>query len=100
MRTDRRRAASGLADLGWGHVALLVDDMDAVTARAVAAGAEALSFSHPHSRHEDTPGNASVHLRAPWGSIVELQCLPNGHWYGSGSEVELWTPPASPPPAS
>lgn len=88
-----RQRAAGLADLGWGHVALLVDEVDPVIARAVAAGAEALSEPHGNSRHEDTPGNASVYLRTPWGSIVELQALPGGHWYSSGSEVELWTPP-------
>ncbi len=94
--TDVRQGAAGLADLGWGHVALLVDDIDAVMARAVDAGAHALSGPHANSRHEDTPGNASVYLRAPWGSIIELQTLPHGHWYGSGSEVELWSPPPLP----
>ncbi len=93
VHTPQRQGATGLADLGWGHVALLVDDIDAVTGRAVAAGAHALSEPHPNCRHEDTPGNASVYLRAPWGSIIELQTLPGGHWYGTGSEVELWTPP-------
>lgn len=93
VETGDAQRPAGLADLGWGHVALLVDDIAAVTARAVAAGAEALSGPHPNSRHEDTPGNASVYLRAPWGSIIELQTLPHGHWYGSGSEVELWSPP-------
>jgi len=95
VETDRRQQPAGLADLGWGHVALLVDDIEAVTARAVAAGATALSEPHPNSRHEDTPGNASVYLRAPWGSIIELQALPGGHWYGTGSETELWSPPAA-----
>ncbi|WP_448256910.1 PCC domain-containing protein [Microbacterium aurum] len=93
VETADRQQPAGLADLGWGHVALLVDEIDPVIARAVAAGAEALSAPHGNSRHEDTPGNASVYLRAPWGSIIELQALPGGHWYGSGSEVELWTPP-------
>lgn len=90
--TDPRRAA-GLADLGWGHVSLLVDDMDAVLSRATAAGATALDVPHANSRHEDTPGDSSIYLLAPWGSIVELQALPNGHWYGTGIETDVWTPP-------
>ncbi|MGB4777954.1 PCC domain-containing protein [Microbacterium sp.] len=93
IEAARHSSPAGLADYGWGHVALLVDDIAAVTARAAAAGATPLSEPHDNSRHEDTPGNASVYLLAPWGSIIELQALPSGHWYGSGSEVELWTPP-------
>ncbi|MDM4762023.1 DUF296 domain-containing protein [Galbitalea sp. SE-J8] len=89
--TDPQPAA-GLADLGWGHVSLLVDDLDAVLARATAAGGRALDAPHPNSRHEDTPGNASIYVLAPWGSIIELQTLPNGHWYGSGSETDVWSP--------
>lgn len=91
------RAAAGLVDLGWGHVSLLVDDMAAVITRATSAGATALSAPHDNSRHEDTPGNASVYLRAPWGSLIELQALPIGHWYGTGSETEVWTPPRRSP---
>lgn len=90
--TDPQRAA-GLADIGWGHVSLLVDDIDAVCARATSAGARALDVPHDNSRHEDTPGNASLYLLTPWGSIVELQALPNGHWYGTGSETDVWSPP-------
>lgn len=86
--------AAGLADRGWEHISLFVDDIDAALARAVEAGATALSEPHDNSRHEDTPGNASVYVRAPWGSLIELQSLPNGHWYGSGSDAEVWTPPA------
>lgn len=92
VETPEREGPVGLADLGWGHVALFVDDIDASLARAVAAGAVALSGPHDNSRHEDTPGNASVYVRAPWGSIIELQSLPNGHWYGPGSQAEVWTP--------
>lgn len=94
--TDPQRAA-GLADYGWGHVSLLVDDMDAVLERARRAGAEPVDVPHPNSRHEDTPGNSSIYLRAPWGSLIELQCLPNGHWYGSGSQTDVWSPPRADP---
>lgn len=92
VETDERQGPAGLADIGWGHVALLVDDIDASLARAVEAGGETLDEPHGNSRHEDTPGNASIYVRAPWGSIFELQSLPNGHWYGPGSETEVWTP--------
>ncbi len=89
-----QRPSLGLVDIGWGHVALFVDDLPAVLDRAVAAGAVALSEPHDNSPHEDTLGNSSVYLRAPWGTLIELQALPNGHWYGPGSQTNVWTPPA------
>ncbi|MEJ5914968.1 EthD family reductase [Pseudokineococcus sp. 1T1Z-3] len=93
VETPERQDAAGLADLGWQHVALFVDDLEATLARAVAAGATALSEPHPNSRHEDTEGNASVYVRPPWGGLLELQQLPAGHWYGEDSESTVWTPP-------
>ncbi|MCM0622760.1 EthD family reductase [Nocardioides bruguierae] len=85
---------AGLADLGLNHVSVYVDDIEAALRRAVAAGATALSEPHANSAHEDTKGNASVYVRAPWGSLFELQTIPNGHWYDERSEARAWVPPA------
>lgn len=93
IEVDDRHPAARLSDLGWNHISLLVDDIEGVLARAVAAGGQALSEVHDNSRHEDTPGNGSVYVRPPWGGLIELQTLPNGHWYGPDSESEVWSPP-------
>lgn len=89
-----QQPAAGLSDIGFNHVSVYVDDIDAALRRAVAAGGEALSGVHENSRHEDTDGNASVYVRTPWGSLFELQSIPNGHWYDETAETHLWTPPA------
>ena len=44
----------------------------------VAAGGQMLSEVHGNWRYEDTPGNASVYARAPWGTLIELQSIPGG----------------------
>lgn len=87
-----QRAASGLADLGLNHISFYCDDLDGVLARLLSAGGEALSEVHENSRHEDTPGNGSVYVRAPWGMLIELQTIPAGHYYGEDSEAGVWMP--------
>ena len=72
---------------------MFVDDVDDALRRAVAAGGEALSEPHPNSPHEDTEGNASVYVRAPWGTLVELQTIPQGHYYPEDSQSQVWMPP-------
>lgn len=89
-----QREPAGLADYGWNHACVYVDDIEGSLDRAVAAGGTALSGTHPNSAHEDTEGNASVYVRAPWGTLFELQTIPGGHWYGPEAETTVWTPPA------
>ena len=60
--------AAALNDYGLNHLAVYVDDVDAAVRRMVAAGGQMLSEVHGNSRYEDTPGNASVYARAPWGT--------------------------------
>ncbi|WP_342372874.1 VOC family protein [Propioniciclava soli] len=88
-----QRAAVGLADLGLNHLSFYVDDIEGSLRRLVDAGGQALSAVHPNSRYEDTPGNGSVYVRAPWGTLIELQTIPSGHYYPDDSEAEVWTPP-------
>lgn len=91
---DHQQAAAKLSDIGLNHLSVFVDDIDGAARRAVAAGGEALSEPHPNSAHEDTDGNASVYVRAPWGTLFELQSIPCGHWYDDTAEIKVWTPPA------
>ncbi len=90
--SGQQRPASGLADLGLNHIALYCDDIEGSLDRLVAAGGEALSEVHGNSRHEDSPGNGSVYVKAPWGMLIELQTIPNGHYYGPDSQAQVWMP--------
>lgn len=87
-----QRAASGLADFGLNHISLYCDDIEGSLARLVAAGGRPLSEVHGNSRHEDSPGNGSVYVKAPWGMLIELQTIPSGHYYGEDSQAEVWMP--------
>ncbi|MFD3801942.1 UNVERIFIED_CONTAM: hypothetical protein RF649_14800 [Kocuria sp. CPCC 205295] len=55
-------------------------------------GGKALLEIHDNSRHEDTPGNGSVYVKAPWGMLIELQTIPGGHYYPEDSQSEVWMP--------
>lgn len=90
--SGEQRAAAGLADLGLNHISCYVDDIQGSLERLVAAGGTALSDVHGNSRHEDTPGNGSVYVKAPWGMLIELQTIPQGHYYPEDSEAEVWMP--------
>ncbi len=85
--------AVGLVGLGLTHISFYVDDIEGVRARLIDAGGEALSEVHGNSRYEDSPGNGSVYVRAPWGTLIELQTIPEGYYYPADSEAEVWTPP-------
>lgn len=94
--SGEQRAAAGLADLGLNHISLYCDDIEGSLAGLVAAGGTALSEVHGNSRHEDSPGNGSVYVRAPWGMVIELQTIPSGHCYGPDSQAEVWMPSPRP----
>lgn len=90
--TGEQRAASGLADLGLNHISVYCDDIDSALERLVAAGGKPLSEVHENSRYEDSEGNGSVYVTAPWGMLVELQTIPAGHYYPEGSAARVWMP--------
>ncbi|WP_416413938.1 VOC family protein [Pantoea sp. App145] len=81
-----------LQDIGWNHISLYVDDIDYAVERVKAAGGKFLSEIHGNSRHEDTEDNASVYFQAPWGSLIELQSIPNGYYYPDDTEADTWIP--------
>ncbi|ANG91899.1 VOC family protein [Enterobacteriaceae bacterium 155047] len=79
-------------DYGWNHISLYVDDINYAIERVKAAGGKFLSEVHENSRHEDTENNAGVYFYTPWGSLVELQSIPNGYYYPDDSEAKIWVP--------
>lgn len=93
-RAEHQQPAASLTDIGWEHLAFYADDIEATLASLVAAGGRAVSEVHGNSTYEDTPGNGSVYVRAPWGSLIELQTYPAGLYYPDDSEAPRWTPPS------
>ena len=90
--SGEQRPAAGLADFGLNHISFYCDDIEGSLRRLVAAGGEALSEVHGNSRYEDSEGNGSVYVKAPWGMLIELQTIPGGHYYPDDSEAEVWMP--------
>lgn len=93
LETHDSRLAARLQDIGLNHLSFYVDDIESAYERLKAAGATMLSNVHGNSRYEDTPGNGSVYGKAPWGTLIELQSIPGGHYYPDKSETQVWTPP-------
>ncbi|CEA02545.1 hypothetical protein BN1048_01754 [Jeotgalicoccus saudimassiliensis] len=56
------------------------------------AGGKPLSNIHANTRFEDTEGNGTVYFKTPWGSLIELQTLPEGYYYPEYSEAEAYIP--------
>lgn len=92
MQGEPQEPAVGLADFGLNHLSLYVTDIERAKQSAEAAGAKALSAVHGNSRYEDTPGNGSVYVSPPWGGLIELQTIPQGHYYPAASESQVWSP--------
>ena len=92
IKSEEQEQPVRLQDIGWNHISLYVDDINYAVERVRAAGGRFLSEIHGNSRHEDTENNASVYFQAPWGSLIELQSIPNGYYYPDDSEAETWIP--------
>ncbi|KHJ69710.1 glyoxalase [Pantoea rodasii] len=92
IKSERQEQPVRLQDIGWNHISLYVDDINYAIERVKAAGGRFLSEIHGNSRHEDTENNASVYFQTPWGSLIELQSIPNGYYYPDDSEAETWIP--------
>lgn len=94
-KVDGQRPAARLCDLGWQHVALYVDDMEAALERAVAAGAEKLNDPWDLIRAESGPGNRFCFIRAPFGAVIELISFPSPQPYEEGTTLRRWKPPVA-----
>ncbi|MFJ3385537.1 MULTISPECIES: VOC family protein [unclassified Curtobacterium] len=79
-------------DLGWQHLALYVDDLDATLDRVVTAGAVALGVPRPLPGPEAGERNRFVYVRTPWGSTIELLTYPDPQPYEQSTDRRRWHP--------
>lgn len=93
--TARRLALRG-CDIGWQHVALYVDDIEAAVERCVTAGGELLSVPWDLTRAESGEGNRCCFLSAPFGALVELITFPTSQPYETTTKLRRWKPPNDP----
>lgn len=81
------------SDLGYQHVAVYVDDIDAVAEKLRGAGA-VIRGDGP----SDLPGAEKgdgcqfLYARTPWGSTIELVTYPSVQVYESLTTARKWTP--------
>lgn len=81
-----------LQDIGYTHISFYVDDFERAIKQVESAGGEPISEPHLNTRYEDTNGNQTVYIKTPWGSLIELQTVPNGYYYPPDSESEVYIP--------
>ncbi|WP_323710875.1 VOC family protein [Mammaliicoccus lentus] len=81
-----------LQDVGFTHISFYVDDFEKAFEQIQKAGGEPISQPHDNTKYEDTAGNKTVYVKAPWGSLIELQTVPEGFYYPSDSEAEVFIP--------
>ncbi|WP_210619252.1 VOC family protein [Mammaliicoccus lentus] len=90
---DAKQAKPGsLQDIGFTHISFYVDDFEKAFEQIQKAGGEPISQPHDNTKYEDTAGNKTVYVKAPWGSLIELQTVPEGFYYPSDSEAEVFIP--------
>lgn len=85
---------AGLADFGYTHLGLYVDDVAAASQRFEAAGGQLLSAPFGLPGVESGPGNDFVYGRPPWGPMVELLKYQTNVQYPD-SHLTRWTPAAA-----
>lgn len=92
IEADSQTKPVGLQDFGINHLSIYVSDIDSALEKANKAGATPLSSVHGNSKYEDSKDNGSVYVLASWGTLIELQSIPNGHYYPEYSEAKVWIP--------
>lgn len=92
-RVDDQRPPLRGCDVGWQHMALYVDDMQAAITRATTAGAKLLNEPWDLIRAEGGPGNCFCFLEAPFGALIELITYPSSQPYESQTQLRRWRPP-------
>lgn len=88
----KQRQAKSLQDIGFTHISFYVDHMEVAVAKVRSAGGQPVSEPHSNIKYEDTDDNQTVYVRTPWGTLIELQTIPNGYYYPPDREAELFTP--------
>ncbi len=84
------------SDLGWQHVALYVDDIDAALEKVERAGGVRNSDPRGLRGPEAGAGNRFVYTRTPWGSTLELVSYPTPQPYLLTAPRAKWAPWPSP----
>lgn len=92
FRGPRQQDPSLPCDLGWQHVAVYTDDIEATSADVVAAGGSMLAAPRPLPSVEAGDGNRFVYARTPWGSTLELISYPSPQPYTETTELRRWRP--------
>lgn len=88
----RQRDAAIPSDIGWQHVAVYTDDLEAAMAAVVAAGGSLLAEPRPLPSVEAGERNRFVYARTPWGSTLELITYPDQQPYTQDTELRRWRP--------
>ncbi|MCC2978005.1 VOC family protein [Sphingomonas sp. PL-96] len=86
------RRSSGIADQGISHFSLTVDDIDATTARFVAAGGALLEGPYDLTGQEAGPGNRGRFGLTPWGLLIEFESLSSATTSDTGTDTQRWLP--------
>ncbi|MDH9160765.1 MULTISPECIES: VOC family protein [Staphylococcus] len=92
FKEANQRNPESLQDIGYTHLSFYVDNFDYAFKRIKLAGGVPISEPHANTKYEDTKDNKTVYVRAPWGSLIELQTIPNGYYYPEDSEAEVFIP--------
>lgn len=86
------REPLSLEDYGYTHLSFYTDDIQKSFRQMEAAGGVPLSNVHANTRYEDSEGNGTVYFKTPWGSLIELQTVPEGYYYPEYSEADVYIP--------
>jgi catechol 2,3-dioxygenase-like lactoylglutathione lyase family enzyme len=80
------------SDLGIQHFAVCVDDIDVARRRIIEAGGTAFEGPTLLPGPEAGENNKWLYTRAPWGSLIELTCLPSPQAYEELTPLRRWLP--------
>lgn len=78
------------SDLGWTHIAMYVEDIDAAVNAVEAAGGERFVDPQPLAGMEAGEGNQFCYTRTPWGSTLELISYPSPQPYLEETSRKKW----------
>jgi catechol 2,3-dioxygenase-like lactoylglutathione lyase family enzyme len=81
-----------VSDLGWQHLAVYVDDLDAAVLRVEEAGGTGLSGPRPLPGVEAGPRNRMTYTRTPWVSTLGLITYPDPQPYEQHTPHRRWHP--------
>lgn len=87
-----QQQAVSLQDIGFTHLSFYVDYFEKALAQIKRAGGQPISEPHLNTRYEDTEDNLTVYVKTPWGSLIELQTIPNCYYYPPDSEAHVFIP--------